>query len=98
MPTASSNVRVRGQSGKHLLVLSSSQFVTESGHGEFKIEGRIYASSCKIGLCLSRLAKKTLRAAKGETCNDTVHEVVSGSHHRHADDNRCNWIGGRCGA
>src|SRR2546428_9276545 len=26
MPTASSNVRVRGQSGKHMLVLSSSQF------------------------------------------------------------------------
>src|ERR1700680_90237 len=26
MPTASSNVRVRGQSGKHILVLSSSQF------------------------------------------------------------------------
>src|SRR6266849_5825124 len=25
MPTASSNVRVRGQSGKHMLVLSSSQ-------------------------------------------------------------------------
>src|SRR5258705_11895089 len=26
MPTASSNVRVRGQSGKHMLALSSSQF------------------------------------------------------------------------
>src|SRR5258708_31240961 len=26
MPTASSNVRIRGQSGKHMLVLSSSQF------------------------------------------------------------------------
>src|SRR5216684_9137048 len=26
MPTASGNVRVRGQSGKHVLVLSSSQF------------------------------------------------------------------------
>src|SRR5712672_269426 len=29
MPTASSNVRVRGQSGKHMLVLSSSQFDPE---------------------------------------------------------------------
>src|SRR5712671_7478291 len=29
MPTASSNVRVRGQSGKHMLALSSSQFDPE---------------------------------------------------------------------
>src|ERR1700674_2198730 len=29
MPTASRNVRVRGQSGKHVLVLSSSQFDPE---------------------------------------------------------------------
>src|ERR1700716_449804 len=34
MPTASSNVRVRGQSGKHLLVLSSSQFDPNQTSGE----------------------------------------------------------------
>jgi hypothetical protein len=44
MPTALRNVRSQGQSGKHLLALSFSGFE----HGEFKIEGRIYASSCKI--------------------------------------------------
>src|SRR5258708_39868446 len=30
MPTASSNVRVRGQSGKHMLALSSSQFGSQA--------------------------------------------------------------------
>jgi hypothetical protein len=44
MPTALRNVRSQGQSGKHLLALSFSGFE----HGDFKIEGRIYASSCKI--------------------------------------------------
>src|SRR6266480_8060909 len=50
LPTASSNVRVRGQSGKHMLALSSSQFVKmlwgeRRGHGTFGAVQRLRRSS-----------------------------------------------------
>src|SRR5215217_7769794 len=51
MPTASSNVRVRGQSGKHLLVLSSSQFDPKADIGLFQNAwlSRYNASSLSLG-------------------------------------------------
>ncbi len=53
LPTASSNVRVRGQSGKHMLAVSSSHFDPERTLGRFwlQLEGRagLFARPPTIG-------------------------------------------------
>jgi hypothetical protein len=45
MPTASSNVRVREQSGKHMLALSSSDFDPKRTLTGVGVEGRLRAIS-----------------------------------------------------